>query len=199
MTHITFLYIEAKKIHRKMKDFDGNISPQWQELKKNMESEEKLKGKKKDQAIWNLSILLGRTYHETRHTYESLEKSRQEKNSNSGLFSIILNLGEMIERGTKSKDDDLLIYFTPIFRNMIGNQTISRNWAHAVKSKIRELGLEKRPLHIISANMHSVMNTLYGYSAMRKKVKKEKDDLYDYALLVTTLCFLADIHIFFLS
>lgn len=181
LTHITFLNIEAKKIHKKMTDPEGNTSPLWIKLRKNIEEEEHLKGEKLDQAIWNLSILLGRTYHETKLTYESLEKGRKEINSNSGIFQIIYHLGEMIDRGHKSKDEDLLIYFTPIFRNMVGNQTISRTWAQTVRDKIQELGLENRPLHIISANMHSVMNTLYGYSATYKKNKdKQKVDFYEY-------------------
>jgi len=181
LTHITFLNIEAKKIHRKMRDNDGNISPLWIELRKYIEEKDQLKGKKLDQAIWNLSILLGRTYHETRLTYESLEKGRKEINSNNGIFRIIYQLGEMIEKGLKSNDEDLLIYFTPIFRNMVGNQTISRTWAKTVNSRIQKLGLEKRPLHIISANMHSVMNTLFGYSATHKKTKeKKKTDIYEY-------------------
>ena len=36
------------------------------------------------------------------------------------------------------------------------------------------LGLQDRPIHVISANMHSVLNTLYGYAAVKSK-KKPKD------------------------
>jgi len=168
LTHLTFLNIEARKIHGQMWDSSGDLTAMWRELKHNLENRDQLDAKQLDQAIWNLSILLGRTYQETRHTFESLEKSRTEKGTNNGLFHIIYQLGLQVEEGLKSKDDELLVYFTPSFRDMIAHQKVSRNWARAVKERLNELGLLNRPLHIISANMHSVKNLLYAYATLGK-------------------------------
>ncbi|MFH2129751.1 MAG: hypothetical protein ABIK68_05195 [bacterium] len=168
LTHLTFLNIEARKIHGQMWDSSGDLTPMWRELKHNLDKRDQLDAKELDQAIWNLSILLGRTYQETRHTFESLEISRTEKGTNNGLFHIIYQLGLQVEEGRKSKDDELLVYFTPSFRDMIAHQKVSRNWARTVKERLNELGLLTRPLHIISANMHSVKNLLYAYATLGK-------------------------------
>src|SRR5690606_2095913 len=46
-------------------------------------------------------------------------------------------------------------------------------WANKVKEVLLEKNLMNRPLHIISANMHSVMNTLYASEALKAEVKKK--------------------------
>lgn len=181
LTHLTFLNIEANKIYNQTKDLSGDITVEWRELEKNVTSGSVLKGKRLDKAIWNLSIILGRTYHETRKTYEYLEKSKEEKKSNAGLFQIIYQLGKRVENGKLSRDNELLIYFTPSFRDMMGHHKHSRAWAQAIKDKLSELGFENRPLHIISANMHSIVNLLYAYSAMEKTIAgKNIGDLYSF-------------------
>ena len=181
LTHLTFLSIEARKIHAQMRNSSGELSSMWKELQFNLENRDTLDAKQLDQAIWNLSILLGRTYHETKHSFESLEKSKVEKGTNNGLFHIIYQLGMQVEESLKSKDNELLIYFTPSFRDMIAHQKVSRDWARAVKERLKELGLQKRPLHIISANMHSVKNLLYAYAAFGKsKPTKGKTDIYEF-------------------
>lgn len=164
LTHLTFLNIEAEKIYEQMRESNGEYSKVWRELSSAITRIDKMDPVELDQAIWNLSILLGRTYHETKQAYEVLEKNRKEHDSNNGLFRTIHHLGSRVERGIQSKDEELLIYFTPSFRDMIAHQKVSRNWGISVKKKLVELGLINRPIHVISANMHSVMNTLYGHS-----------------------------------
>lgn len=181
ITHLTFLNIEARKIHAQMRDSSGDISSIWKELERNLENRDNLDVKQLDQAIWNLSILLGRTYQETKHTFDSLEKSKTEKGTNNGLFHIIYQLGLQVEEGIKSKDRELLIYYTPSFRDMIAHQKVSRDWARTVKNRLQELGLLERPLHVISANMHSVKNLLYAYAALDKnKEGKKKPDIFEF-------------------
>lgn len=164
ITHLTFLNIEAEKIHQQMKDPTGETSKAWKELGRTIENLDSMDVEKLDQAVWNLSILLGRTYQETKAVYEALEKNRIDHNSNNGLFRTVYFLGNRVERSHTQKDEELLIYFTPSFRDMIAHQKVSRMWGISVKQKLKELGLLHKPIHIISANMHSVMNTLYGHS-----------------------------------
>ena len=68
MTHITFLYGEAKKIHGRMKDDSGNKTIEWLELEKTCRNLGGLGAADLDQALWSLSIILGRPYQETRST-----------------------------------------------------------------------------------------------------------------------------------
>jgi len=177
LTHITFLNIEAEKIFSQMKGRDGNSTREWLELEKIVKGTKKLKSDALDKAIWNLSILLGRKFHDTRETYDYLEKYASGKKDTHILFRVIYGLGKRFEDEQKSRDDELLISFTPSLRDIIGSQSYSKKWAHDIKRKLCELKLENRPMHIISANMHSVVNLLYGYAATRKSDKKntEKD------------------------
>jgi Family of unknown function (DUF6909) len=184
LTHLTFLNMEAKKIYTQLVDKDGEITFMWRELKKAIENEDSLSGKDLDKAIWNLSVILGRTYQETKETYEYLEKSRKETNSNNGLFSIIYKLGKRVEEENKSPEEELLFLFTPAFRDLMGHHHVGRIWAQSIKKQLQDLELTDRPLHIISANMHSVKNTLYAYAATpsSKKTGQPKDGFYDFIM-----------------
>jgi hypothetical protein len=179
LTHLTFLNIEAGKVYGQMKGRDGNLSREWLELEKVIHHKTRLKGDELDKAIWNLSILLGRKFQETRECYEYLEQYADDRNDVNILFKIIHGLGNRVEDEKKSRDEELLVSFTPSLRDIIGNQSYSKKWAKDIKDKIFELGLENQPLHIISANMHSVLNLVYGYAAIQKCSKKNKaGDLY---------------------
>ena len=65
-------------------------------------------GEDLDQALWNLSIILGRPYQETRDTYNYLEQNRKEYDSNNGLFSLINQLGNAVKIRTDYMDGSIL-------------------------------------------------------------------------------------------
>jgi len=181
LTHLTFLNIEANKIYKQIGDGDGEMTFMWKELEKIIEQGNEINGKELDQAIWNLSVILGRTYQETQETYESMEKTRKDKNGNNGLFNIIYQLGRRMETEKNNPDDELIFLFTPAFRDLMGHHLVGRAWAKNIKMKLKEMNLSDRPLHIISANMHSVKNTLYAYAAAQKiQPGKLDDDLYKF-------------------
>lgn len=168
MTHMAFLNVEAKKIYRRMQDDYGNPRVEWKELERVVNRKENLTPSELDSALWTLSIILGRPYHETRESYESLEKNRKEHQSNNGLFTLIYSLGSRMEKEQKSKDEAQVIYFTPSLMKIIGHHYYGRIWASQIKEHLFELGLQGRPLHIISANMHSIVNLFYGYAALKE-------------------------------
>jgi hypothetical protein len=59
------------------------------------------------------------------------------------------------------------------------NQIYGKRWAVSVKEQLAKQGLLDRPLHIISANLHSVLNLLYGYETFKGEPgKKNKNDIY---------------------
>jgi hypothetical protein len=168
LTHLTFLYSEAKKIHSRMKTETDLPTLEWRSLEKTMAAMDSLDVHQLDQALWNLSIILGRPYQETRDTYDYLEKNKQAHGSNNGLFATIYQLGRRIDEEKVSGDDAVVVYLTPSLVNIIGRQKYGIQWAGDIKEKIRERNLLDRPLHIISANLHSVANLLYGYAALKK-------------------------------
>jgi hypothetical protein len=165
ITHITFLNIEAKKIQTHMRDEAGNPTPEWNDLEKIVRQNTPIDPQELERALWNLSLILGRSYQETRATYDYFEESKTAHNANSGLFSLIYHLGRRVDAELRSPDNFLIVYMTPSLMNIIAHQRYGKQWAADIKANLRELGLDKRPLHIISANLHSVVNLLYGFAA----------------------------------
>ncbi len=185
LTHITFLHIESQKIFQQINFNDENVSVEWHDLEQIVSSGgNDLAGASLDQAIWNLSIILGRTYKETRETYEYLEKHRKTGNYNSGLFQIIYSLGQRGLSEHLSETDHLTIYFTPSLHEMIGHHKYASIWAESIKEKLFDLGYQGRAIHVISANMHSVKNILYGSGALLANGEDVPEDLYEMIHLV---------------
>ncbi len=182
LTHITFLNIEAQKIHQQVCNKVEGLSTEWADLEKLVTEERVLSSGELEQAIWNLSIILGRTYKETRATYDYLEQSRQEQDANNGLFKIIYGIGKRVIDEHTNGINELTVYFTPSLREMIDHQKYASLWARNLKEKLSELGLVERPLHIISANMHSMRNLLFGAGALKANDQPVEADLYDMVL-----------------
>ena len=181
ITHLTFLYGEAKTIHGRMKDDSGNKTIEWLELEKTLQNYAGLGAADLDQALWSLSIILGRPYQETRAAYESLEKNRSEHGSNNGLFNLIYHLGNQYDEEIQNPETALVVYLTPSLMNIIGHQEYEISWAANIHRHLVDLKLKSRPVHIISANLHSVLNALYGYGAVADGNERaaEGEDLYD--------------------
>lgn len=178
LTHITFLNIEAWKIYRQVTGRGDGVSAEWSELERIVTCQEDLQGEALERALWNLSIILGRTYKETRDAYLYLEKNRQEHNSNSSLFTIIHGIGRRVMDEQLAKKNELVVYFTPSLHEMIDHQTHASLWASKVKATLRRLEFEQRPIHVVSANMHSMRNLLYGSGALLEAGTKVPEDLY---------------------
>jgi len=178
LTHLTFLNIEAQKIHAQVCLSGGVTTPEWEELKDIVESEGEIEDADLDQAIWNLSIILGRTYKETRKTYWNLEKNRKE-NFNNGLFNIIYSLGKRVSDETTAIHELLTIYFTPSLQEILGHHKYASVWAMDIKKRLVEQALHERPIHIVSANLHSFLNIIYGTKALENNGIKASDNLYE--------------------
>jgi hypothetical protein len=185
LTHLTFLNIEAKKIHRQMYSADGKLTAEWQRLADIVVREESLGTNELDRALWDLSILLGITYRETRDTYRYFEQSREAEQSNNGLFRIIYELGRRVDTEIRGEAEGR-VYFTPALRDIIGHQVYAETWAHSLTERLDSLALHDRPLHIISANLHSFKNMLYAYATLDATQRRAYDDDL-YALFETAL------------
>ncbi|MFP4477653.1 MAG: DUF6909 family protein [Desulfatibacillaceae bacterium] len=177
LTHLTFMYNEAKKIRNQIRDVDGQPPAEWRKLEQDVARKDELSGRELDQAIWNLSRVVGGTYQDTKATWEYMEKSRREKNANTGLFEIIHQLGLLADT---NRENGICVHFSPALRDMIGHHKYGEKWARSLKARLAELGYLGRPLHVVSANMHSVMNLLYGYGAIYgDDGAKPPDDFYE--------------------
>ncbi len=180
LTHITFLNIESKKINQQISHKEEGVCSEWNELGAVVNSDVELDDSTLDQAIWNLSIILGRTYRETRESYENFSRHHNKNgNYNSGLFAIIYEMGQRITEESQSKDSMLTIYFTPTLRDMIGRHKYATLWARNVKRNLLSLGFQNSPIHVVSANMHSMKNILYGAGFLKDKGKNIPEHIYD--------------------
>ena len=166
LTHLTFMFVEAQKILRHAKQSRENLRREWLMLEKIVQKEQRGEDFNKQVAFTYLSTLLGRTFAETAIAYEQFEKSE----SVNSLFQIVYWLGKRaVEEADEQKYRE--ISFSNALRDKIGHHIYGEIWAENIKQFLIENNLTHRPLHIISANTHSVMNTFYGKAALGDAVK----------------------------
>lgn len=161
LTHLTFLFIESEKIRVNSTDHKGMENLNWQMLAKLVKKEEKGEEFDKEAACSYLSHITGRTFDETHNMVRKFEASA---NSNS-LFSIIYNLGKLAI-DEKAHEMDREISFSATLRERVGHHVYGEQWADRIKSVLYDEDLLRRPIHIISANLHSVLNTIYAHQAL---------------------------------
>lgn len=172
LTHLTFLYIEADKIRKLAFLSERNDKPSraWKIIEQVAIGNEKLSRKEKEVALIHLSSLLGRTFDETLNAYNNFG---DDKNPDR-LFKIVYHLGnESFNDYKQIRERE--VHFSAILRERVGHHFFGEKWANKVKQVLAENNLQMRPLHIISANMHSVKNMLFANDSIGKKVTKSVD------------------------
>ncbi len=170
LTHLSFMYIEAEKISSHALDHKGRVRREWKQLE---EIIHKIKAKKKfnlELGITHLSTLLGRTYEETAEAVKLFEKAKKV----NSLFNIVYWLGYH-SIAEKLKDEDREISFSSTLRENLGMHIFGSIWAQNLKAHLEERNLLDHQIHIISANMHSVRNTIYAIGALQTKSNKKVD------------------------
>lgn len=168
ITHLTFLFIEAKKIFAKAYDKKMQKSPEWLQLEMDISHESHFSDEDQKSALWNLSRILSRTYEEVKTSYLDFQKQAK-AGFNHGLLKIIYGLGEMVRSEYTSGKPRVSVFFTPTLKKQIDSHLHGSRWARQVKNEILTLKLHKRPIHIISANLHSVLNSLTAYASVKNK------------------------------
>ena len=172
LTHLTFLYLEADKIRNIGFDLEneGRAKRTWNIIEEVAKGEKKYSRKEKEVALIHLSSFLGRTFDETLNAYNNFGN---DKNPDR-LFKIIYWLGQVSLDDWK-EDREREIYFSAILQERVGHHLFGERWANKIKKVLVENDLHMRPLHIISANMHSVKNMVFANDALNKKGTKEVD------------------------
>jgi len=176
LTHLTFLFIESHKIMRRvLVNDEDTVIRDWKKVEDAVKKGDKLTQIEKEIAITHVANILGRTFEEVNTVFSSFSC---EENPNR-FISIIYHLGRLAldeHRDIASR----LITFSPVLRERLGHHIHGEIWANDIKKVLFDKGLLKRPIHIISANMHSVMNTLYSAKALAVEAKKQsQNQLYE--------------------
>ena len=172
LTHLSFLYIESRKIFRNSTDPKGKTSPNWIMLEEFVRKEQAGEVLDKESASAYLSHLIGRTFEET---VRAVDKFANSSNSNS-LFSIIYHMGKLaLDESTQGLDRE--ISFSATLRERVGHHVYGELWADRIKETLLNLNLIHRPIHIISANLHSVLNTIYAHQVLGSKSYQEIEEV----------------------
>lgn len=177
LTHLTFLFIESHKIaHRVLLEENQTTSRDWQKIEA-LVQKDKLTQSEREIALIHIGTILGRTFEETLAMHKRLATEADPER----FIKVIYWLGKLAldEILTENKRE---ITFSPILRERLGHHIYGEIWANHLKSLLLERGWLDRPLHIISANMHSVMNCLFARTALSKEMKG-KPDLFIYEAL----------------
>ena len=161
LTHLTFLYIEASKIKDHAITAKNDIDEDWTRLAEVVEDEEKGKNFDEKRAIVYLSNIIGRTLEETRVAVDKFAKST----SSNSLYHIVYHLGRVTIHEEKERKDKG-ISFSAKLRQIVGQHAFGEQWAQRIKDLLFEKGLMDRTKHVISANLHSVKNTLFAFQAL---------------------------------
>jgi hypothetical protein len=158
LTHLTFLFIESHKIaNRVVINKSGKKSREWKLLEDLVLNKRSLTQKEQEINIAHLADILGRTFDETLEAYTSFSS----KTNPNRFFEIIFWLGQLAIHELLD-DEKRVIKFSSVLSDQIGHHIYGESWANRIKETILDAGLGNRPIHIISANMHSVMNSLYA-------------------------------------
>lgn len=168
LTHLTFLFMESHKIMRRVIiDEEGNVTRDWQKLEAAVQKKE-LSQIEREIALTHTSNILGRTFQEVSTLYPKFMSPEREER----FLSIIYWLGKLALEETIG-GNKRIVTFSPVLRERLGHHIHGEIWADTIKKYLLENNLMHRPIHIISANMHSVMNTLYTPEALPEDLKKK--------------------------
>lgn len=168
LTHLTFLYVEAEKIRRNSTDSKGRKRREWLMLEEVVRKEEQGEDFNAEVAYTYLSTLLGRTYEETVTACSRFAKA-EDVNS---IFHITYWLGKLSHL-EENKKLDREISFSSALREKVGHHYLGEIWATNIKRYLWDHDLFERPIHIISANLHSVMNCFFAPAALGDKLEYE--------------------------
>ena len=158
LTHLTFLFIESHKIADKVLiNEEKDTIREWKKLEEVVLHNKKLSKDERDIMLAHMASILGRTFAETQAVHLELS----EKNNEDRFFQVIYWLGHLAIQ-EKVHNLKRTITFSPVLRERIGHHIYGEMWANNIKDVLYENNLLERPIHIISANMHSVMNSIYA-------------------------------------
>ncbi|MGX7667856.1 DUF6909 family protein [Flavobacterium pedocola] len=171
LTHLTFIFIESHKIKdRVLIDEDGRLTRDWEKLEQVVLQNKKLTLIDREQAISHASNILGRTFAEVMDIYDGFgTKEKPDRFLHVIYWLGKLAIEEVVDNNKRT------ITFSPILRERLGHHIYGEIWANDIKEVLEKNDLLARPIHIISANMHSVMNSIFAEPVHGKKYKSGDD------------------------
>lgn len=170
LTHLTFLFIESHKIKNNILiDEEGITIREWEHLEEVVINNKKLSDNEREVLITHLANILGRTFKEVKIIANSFSR----KENPNKFFNCIFWMGKLALNETILNKKRTIV-FSSSLRERIGHHIYGDKWAQNIKEVLDKNNLLERPIHIISANMHSVMNSIYAPIVLTKEAKENK-------------------------
>lgn len=164
LTHLTFLYIEADKIcDRVYISSSKQTTREWQKIEATATTTKTVEKKELESTMAYLSQLLGCTYNEAIDFYNRFQTPK----SPHRFIKLIYHMVRVAVQERSSRDKRS-VTFSAMLGDQIGHHFHGERWANQLCRALEQHGLSGRPLHLISANQHSFLNTLYGEGALQK-------------------------------
>ncbi|OBX23968.1 hypothetical protein LX77_01907 [Gelidibacter algens] len=176
LTHLTFMFVESHKISKRVLiDEQGTTTRDWIKLEKAVLSNQELSQQDREVAITHTANILGRTFNELTEVYSAFSLPNQPER----LLHLVYWLGKLaIEEVVNN--NRRTVTFSPVLRERLGHHIHGEIWADSIKEALLKNGLIERPIHVISANMHSVMNSLFAPQALKAlAAKKNMFEVYE--------------------
>ena len=176
LTHLTFLFIESHKISKRVLINDkGATTRDWIKLEKAVLTNKELNQKEREIAITHTANILGRTFQEISSCYKGFSHPRQPERFLHLIYWLgKLAIDEVINNAKRT------VTFSPVLRERLGHHIHGEMWSNAIKEVLKKNNLLERPIHIISANLHSVMNAIYAPKALKAlAAKKDIFEVYE--------------------
>ncbi|RLJ63300.1 hypothetical protein CLV86_1837 [Lacinutrix venerupis] len=176
LTHLTFLFVESHKIFKRVViDDKGSTTRDWIKLEAAVLSKKKLTKPEREIAITHTANILGRTFKELTDVYPVFATAKHPER----LLEIVYWLGKLAIDEVVN-NNKRTVTFSPVLRERLGHHIHGERWANTIKETLKANGLLSRPIHIVSANLHSVMNTLYAPQALKTlSAKKNIFEVYE--------------------
>ncbi len=172
LTHLTFIFIESHKIKNRvlLDEIEVEVTRDWEKLEEAVLQNKKMTLKEKEIAISHAANVLGRSFSEVLDIYEDFAtKEKPDRFLHVIYWLGKLAIDEVINNNKRT------ITFSPILRERLGHHIHGEIWANNIKNVLKANNLMERPIHIISANMHSVMNSIFATTVLKSKYKDKSD------------------------
>ena len=167
LTHLTFLFIESHKIMKQVLINDkGDVNRDWLKLEAASLQKKNLTKDEREVALSHTANILGRTFKEVSGVYDKFSSAEKPERFLDIIYWLgKLALDEILHENKRT------VTFSSVLRETLGQHIHGERWADNIKATLHKQGLLNRPIHIISANMHSVQNTLYAPEVLKAKLK----------------------------
>lgn len=171
LTHLTFIFIESHKIKNAvLLDDSGELTRDWYKLEQAVLQPKKLTQIEKEKAVSHLAHILGRSFSEVLDIYDNFATPEKPDRFLHVIYWLgKLALEEVLQNNKRT------ITFSPILRERLGHHIHGEIWATNIKEVLLNNDLLNRPIHVISANMHSVMNSIFATSVLKSKFKDKSE------------------------